>query len=114
MVIEEYFPGLRQQIDYDRGSRHVPVASFVATAGAAARSMVVVTMAPSHKKAIYNFISPGTAEYLTCLNASLGHYRKKSSKIVIHVKKQDESSVACSDRGRCIICCGSCNKHSDN
>ena len=113
VAIERCFPGLRQQIEYDRRSR-LPVAPSVVITGAAARSMVAVTMAPSHKKAIYTFISSGTAEYSTRLTASLGHYGKTSSKMVIHVKTQDRSSVAHSDHGRCIVCCGSYDKHSDN
>jgi hypothetical protein len=73
--------------------------------------MVAVT--PSHTKAIYKFIGRGTTELVTRLNVSR-HYQKKSSKTVIHVKKQDGSYVYRSDRGHCIVCCGTCDKHSNN
>jgi hypothetical protein len=101
MAIEGYFPGLRQHIEYEKHNRHVPVAPLGATVRAEVLPMLAVALSP--KKAIYNFVSPGTAEFVTRLNVSLGHYQKKSSKTVTHVKKQDGLTAARSDRGRCIV-----------
>jgi hypothetical protein len=92
---------------------HRPVASRaeVVTAPAA---MVGLALKPiTMKKAIFQFVNPSNALCHARLDAGLNHLRAKSSKVKIE-KKADGTTHQCQDRGRCVVCCEKCDRHSNH
>ena len=69
--------------DFDRRGRRGPFTLIVHVAAATVPPTSADSKSPPVRKAIYDYVSPGTALFMTRLSKSLHHYRRKSSKVEI-------------------------------
>lgn len=114
--IEECFPGLRQRIDFIKcGSSAVthrmtlrpPVDEVQANENVDGAEVLPT------KKSLWMFLDPDQDWFRRRLNVSLGHYRKKSTKVITENHNTQET-YARTDRGSCVVCCMRCDQRSKN
>lgn len=107
--MDEYFPGLRQQVNR-RCTSQTEASTRQNTTDMAAVS-IPESSAPTAKKSIDKFMDPDTDLFQKRLNKGLNHRQCRSAKKTIEKRGTDKSEVERCVRGDCIVCCRKCDKY---